>query len=230
MSTNFGARWRTCGHCLRARAPHHCLAPVLLPDSRALHVSTRCSRTPCRAADAAPLDAGDGMSFRRPGTREGVFRQLRRGQIQVEAEVDLHHLGRHAAEDALREFLADCVIRGLGCVRVIHGKGLRSGPGGPGDQARRKSWLAQVRECGRVRQRAPGRRRQRRRIRAAGATLETASGTPLKQKLPTRDPGSYVAVARESLFAAFGRVPGIADQLVQHCGRECAPRQRKPEQ
>ena len=36
---------------------------------------------------------------------------------------------------ALRQFLNDCLRRGLHCVRVIHGKGLRSGPGGP-DPAR----------------------------------------------------------------------------------------------
>lgn len=81
--------------------------------------------------DPADLDTGEHMSFRRPGVREEVLRKLKRGQFAVEAEIDLHGLGRHAAHEALRQFLNDSVLRGLRCVRVIHGKGLRSGPGGP---------------------------------------------------------------------------------------------------
>ena len=83
------------------------------------------------AIDPAQLDNGDTLSFRRAAVREDVLRRLKRGQYSVEAEIDLHGLGRHAAHDALRTFLGDCVLRGLHCVRVIHGKGLRSGPGGP---------------------------------------------------------------------------------------------------
>ena len=49
----------------------------------------------------------------------------------MEAEIDLHGLGRHAAHEALREFLADAFARGQRCVRVIHGKGRGSGPRGP---------------------------------------------------------------------------------------------------
>ena len=56
---------------------------------------------------------------------------MRRGQFAVQAEIDLHGLGREAAHDALREFVADAVTSGLRCVRVIHGKGRRSGSRGP---------------------------------------------------------------------------------------------------
>jgi DNA-nicking Smr family endonuclease len=81
--------------------------------------------------DAARSEGGDSISFRRPMVPEDVLRRLKRGQYSVEAAIDLHGLGRHAAHDALRNFLAECVARNLRCVRVIHGKGLRSGPGGP---------------------------------------------------------------------------------------------------
>jgi DNA-nicking Smr family endonuclease len=81
--------------------------------------------------DPAALDTGEHVSFRRPNVREDVLRKLKRGQFAVEAEIDLHGLGRHVAHVALRQFLNDCVLRGMRCVRVIHGKGLRSGPGGP---------------------------------------------------------------------------------------------------
>jgi DNA-nicking Smr family endonuclease len=82
-------------------------------------------------SDPARIDSGEHISFRRPTVREEVLRKLKRGQFAVEAEIDLHGLSRHAAHDALRQFLNDCIVRGLRCVRIIHGKGLRSGPGGP---------------------------------------------------------------------------------------------------
>ncbi len=82
-------------------------------------------------ADPALLDSGEEMLFRRPSVRDETLRRLRRGQYAVEAEVDLHGLGRHAAHEALREFIGGAVTHGLSCVRVIHGKGRGSGPRGP---------------------------------------------------------------------------------------------------
>ena len=41
-------------------------------------------------------------------------------------------------------FLNDCLHRGLHCVRVIHGKGLRSGPGGPVLKLLVHHWLRKV--------------------------------------------------------------------------------------
>jgi DNA-nicking Smr family endonuclease len=81
--------------------------------------------------DPSVLDTGEEILFRRPGVRDEVLRRLRRGQFSVEAETDLHGLGRHAAHEALREFIGSSVARGLRCVRVIHGKGRGSGPRGP---------------------------------------------------------------------------------------------------
>jgi len=82
-------------------------------------------------ADPALLDTGEELAFRRPGVSADVLRRLRRGQFAVAAEIDLHGLGRHAAHAALRAFVAEAVVRGHGCVRVIHGKGRGSGPSGP---------------------------------------------------------------------------------------------------
>jgi DNA-nicking Smr family endonuclease len=95
-------------------------------------------------ADPAALATGDHLSFRRPTVREDVLRRLKRGQFAVEAEIDLHGLGREAAHEALRRFLHDSVVRGLRCVRVIHGKGLRSGPGGPVLKPVVDHWLRKV--------------------------------------------------------------------------------------
>jgi DNA-nicking Smr family endonuclease len=81
--------------------------------------------------DPTVLDTGEELVFRRAWVREELLRRLRRGQFAVAAEIDLHGLGRHAAHEALREFINEATDRGLGCVRVIHGKGRGSGPRGP---------------------------------------------------------------------------------------------------
>jgi DNA-nicking Smr family endonuclease len=82
-------------------------------------------------ADPALLETGDELSFRRLGIAEAVLRKLRRGQFSVRAEIDLHGLTSPQARVALREFVAQQLSQGARCVRVIHGKGLRSGPRGP---------------------------------------------------------------------------------------------------
>jgi DNA-nicking Smr family endonuclease len=82
------------------------------------------------AADPA-LASGDELVFHRPGVQPSVLRKLRRGQYRVQAEIDLHGLTVAESKQALREFLADALDRGLRCVRIIHGKGLRSGHRGP---------------------------------------------------------------------------------------------------
>jgi DNA-nicking Smr family endonuclease len=96
------------------------------------------------AADPAVRKTDDELTFCRTPVRDAVMRKLKRGQFPVEAEIDLHGLRQHAAQAALRQFLNDCVHRGLHCVRVIHGKGLRSGPGGPVLKLVVHHWLRQV--------------------------------------------------------------------------------------
>jgi DNA-nicking Smr family endonuclease len=49
-----------------------------------------------------------------------------RGHWVVEASVDLHGMNRRGAHAAVREFLRECRARRLGCVRIVHGRGLGS--------------------------------------------------------------------------------------------------------
>ena len=60
-----------------------------------------------------------------------VVRRLRRGEYRVESEIDLHGLTVVEARAQLRAFLAEATARRLRCVRIVHGKGLRSGQRGP---------------------------------------------------------------------------------------------------
>jgi DNA-nicking Smr family endonuclease len=92
------------------------------------------------AADDAP-GAADPLSFRRPGVRDQTLRHLRRGRFPVEDELDLHGLNQAAARDHLAEFIAASRQAGLRCVRVVHGKGYRSGARGPILKIAVNTWL-----------------------------------------------------------------------------------------
>jgi DNA-nicking Smr family endonuclease len=99
-----------------------------------------------RPFDPGAADDAGFVAFKRPGVRDESLRRLRRGQIPVEGEIDLHGLARHAAHDALRAFLGMAIERRLRCVRVIHGKGLRSGSGGAVLKHGVNDWLSRI-EC-----------------------------------------------------------------------------------
>jgi DNA-nicking Smr family endonuclease len=81
--------------------------------------------------DDLSVGGGDELVFRRAGVQPAVVRNLRRGLYRVEAEFDLHGLNVAQAKTALAAFLAEALDRDLRCVRIVHGKGLRSGPRGP---------------------------------------------------------------------------------------------------
>ena len=81
--------------------------------------------------DDPALAGGEELCFRRPGVQQSVLRKLRRGQYHVQGEIDLHGLTVPQAKEALRAFLAHATQRRIRCVRIVHGKGLRSGPRGP---------------------------------------------------------------------------------------------------
>jgi len=78
--------------------------------------------------DAQP---GDELLYRRAGVPDTVLRRLRRGSYRVEAELDLHGMTGPEGAAQLAQFLQQARSRGLQCVRIIHGKGLRSGQRGP---------------------------------------------------------------------------------------------------
>ena len=81
--------------------------------------------------DDPTLASGEDLAFHRGGLQSPILKKLRRGQYRVQAEIDLHGLNVADAKQALRAFLVEAITRDLRCVRVIHGKGLRSGHRGP---------------------------------------------------------------------------------------------------
>jgi DNA-nicking Smr family endonuclease len=82
---------------------------------------------------APPVDdmGSASLSFQRAGVRSQVMRRLRRGLYPTEDELDLHGFSQTTARDQLAAFIARSRDSGRRCVRVIHGKGYRSGARGP---------------------------------------------------------------------------------------------------
>jgi DNA-nicking Smr family endonuclease len=77
------------------------------------------------------VDYGEVSSYAAPGVQLAVMRKLRRGQYRCEAEIDLHGQTRVRAHANLLAFIAAARKHGARCVRVVHGKGNRSGHKGP---------------------------------------------------------------------------------------------------
>ena len=88
------------------------------------------------------LETGEEASFLRAGLGPDVLRKLRRGHWVVQDVVDLHGLNRQEARLLLAEFLGASLKRGLRCVRLIHGKGLRSPGKEPILKGKVQLWLA----------------------------------------------------------------------------------------
>jgi DNA-nicking Smr family endonuclease len=93
----------------------------------------------------AEADTGEDLNFRRTTVSLAMFRKLRRGEYSVQDEIDLHGCTAVEARAALYEFLAEASSLGVRCVRVIHGKGRRSGHAGPVLKRKLGRWL-QVRD------------------------------------------------------------------------------------
>ena len=84
----------------------------------------------------APLSAlepemSDPLSYLREGMPPQTLRKLGRGEFALRDELDLHHMTAAVATDAIARFLDECRRDGRLCVRIIHGKGLRSKHDGP---------------------------------------------------------------------------------------------------
>jgi DNA-nicking Smr family endonuclease len=92
-------------------------------------------------AAAADESGADPLAFQRAGVRTQIMRKLRRGLYPIEDELDLHGLNQAAARDQLADFIARARDSGRRCVRVIHGKGYRSGARGPVLKTAVNLWL-----------------------------------------------------------------------------------------
>ena len=89
------------------------------------------------------LETGDELVFLRDGLSNMVLRKLRRGHWVTQDQLDLHGLRSEEARQLLVAFLNEALKKGWRCVRIVHGKGLRSENREPVLKRKVGNWLAQ---------------------------------------------------------------------------------------
>ncbi|MDH3353766.1 MAG: Smr/MutS family endonuclease [Chromatiales bacterium] len=90
-----------------------------------------------------PVKSDEQLLFYRTGLQQATLKKLRRGQIPVEIDLDLH--GRTVAEARveLTEFIHFSIKNGVRCVRIIHGRGKGSHDSQPILKQKVNHWLRQ---------------------------------------------------------------------------------------
>ena len=127
---------------LRVEHPRPRPAPLPLQRMRdeqsALRESLRTNAHP-----EAGIATGEELIYVRPGVPRNVLRNLRGGHWVIREDLDLHGLTSPEARIATASFLAACVQRGVRCIRIVHGKGLRSRNREPVLKRKLGHWLMQ---------------------------------------------------------------------------------------
>ncbi len=98
------------------------------------------------AAHSTDAEAGLGqrLTYQTSSVSRRRMRELSRGKLKIEAEIDLHGLTVSEARRELSDFLEECIHRGLSCIRIVHGKGKSSGARGPVVKSMTNSYLRQI--------------------------------------------------------------------------------------
>jgi len=86
-------------------------------------------------------DSGEHIEGAAQGLDRRILKRLRKGELAVQAYVDLHGLHREEASAEVRKFIKRSHEKGLRCVLVVHGRGLGSKDGIPVLKEKLKAWL-----------------------------------------------------------------------------------------
>lgn len=93
------------------------------PDSDALTILQQI------AAGSIPINLSDTQEYVEwtgPGGRAGIADKLHAGQYSVQGFLDLHGSTGDEVNEELNRFLSEAIRKGWRCVKIIHGRGLRS--------------------------------------------------------------------------------------------------------
>jgi len=121
---------------LRASAPR----PVPLQTRRDERAVLAESIAGPLSADEA-LETGIELTYLRDGLSRQLLRRLRRGHWVVQDDLDLHGMNRVEAAEQVARFVRAAAMRGLRCVRIVHGKGLGSKNREPVLKGKLRAWL-----------------------------------------------------------------------------------------
>jgi len=116
-------------------------APTATPRQQALDDAAVMSELLLDPLHLEDFESGETLSYRGLALTDAVWRKLKRGQFQIQAELDLHGYNRDAARLAVIQFISNCKDRGWRCVRLIHGKGNGSPNSGPVIKRVMDGWL-----------------------------------------------------------------------------------------
>ena len=115
------------GEVRRIEAPPPAPAPAPPPPrARRFELDEHEALRESRLGGEVPIEGDELVAWRRDHVSERTLRRLRRGEYAIQDEIDLHHLRAQDAEAMLRTFLGEARAGSRQCVRIIHGKGLRS--------------------------------------------------------------------------------------------------------
>lgn len=95
------------------------------------------------ACDSGRVSADETLFFARPGLQQRQLQRLKRGQLPIGAELDMHGMTAAIGRTAVVNFIALCREQHVRCVRIIHGKGYGSAGSAPVLKNRLNSWLRQ---------------------------------------------------------------------------------------
>lgn len=77
------------------------------------------------------VSAFESLLFHRKGLRLQDLARLKKGELTIESQLDLHGMTEEAADLALQQFIHRSAHQGNRCIMVIHGKGYNSETGQP---------------------------------------------------------------------------------------------------
>ncbi len=89
------------------------------------------------------VSADDVLSFCRTGIQKSVFKKLRSGAYRISDELDLHGTTVKQAKKILVYYLQEAVQFENCCIRIVHGKGHRSGNNKPVLKTHVNHWLSE---------------------------------------------------------------------------------------
>ncbi|HUY01701.1 MAG TPA: Smr/MutS family protein [Rhodocyclaceae bacterium] len=124
------------------RVHHEPPHPLPIPRQRQRDEAAALVETLAPAPLEVLLEGGDELAYLKPGLPRTLLRDLRRGRWVTQDQLDLHGLNRDEAREMLAQFVMESLAHGHRCLRIIHGKGLRSPGREPVLKELVRNWLA----------------------------------------------------------------------------------------
>ena len=124
------------------RVHHEPPPPRPIPRQRQRDKADALAETLAPASLEVLLEGGDELAYLKPGLPRTLLRDLRRGRWVTQDQLDLHGLNRIDARELLAQFVLESLAHGRRCLRIIHGKGLRSPGREPVLKELVRNWLA----------------------------------------------------------------------------------------